>query len=88
MVGKSITIATRNNDFENQTTYHNTSLQQASNDLMGPSIESTIMGGLKHGSLGGSPKPLMPKIGQRNVMYQKKGINPRNPFVLHTERSK
>ena len=99
-VGKSITLG-MNDGLENQTTYHNTSLQQASNDLIGPSIESTIMAGIRQGSIGnsgiystnnGSPKPLGPKMPQRNVMYQKKGLainqGGRNPFVLNTERSK
>jgi hypothetical protein len=45
--GKSISIG-KNHEFENKTTHHNTSLQQESKDfLMGPSIESTIMAGLR-----------------------------------------
>jgi hypothetical protein len=77
-VGKSITLG-RNHELENETTAHNTSLAQQSMDLGGPSIESTIMQGLKHGSFGtsvlnstniNSPKPLIPRIGgQRNVMF-------------------
>lgn len=69
--------------------------------MIGPSIESTIMAGIRQGSIGNSglyasnqssPKPLAPKVPQRNVMYQKKGLainqGGRNPFVLNTERSK
>lgn len=64
----------------------------------GTSIESTIINNLKQGSIhltglttGNSPKlPNLPvKMTSRNVYVQKKqNIGARNPFVLHTERTK